>query len=275
MVDTTTGTTVAAMRSIYYHSLAALALSCWDFLMTFGDEVHYIWPMKKRHTFKWLYIFHRYFLLTTQIAFQIALPLLPAMSSPTSHDCRVLLLVMTILAECANFALEFILAFRVFALFGRRPWVSRLLGCLILAEIGCCMPAILSGFKSFATGILYQLSPDVNIQTAFTIVVHSTLTSLTVAKRISIVGAGVIERNVISQFTRDGTVTYLMVTATSAMRDLQPINLFFWALTVYSICGSRLILGMARIQDHMGALPEDENVLLTTYIDVCLSEDLD
>lgn len=63
--------------------------------------------------------------------------------------------------------------------------------------------------------------------------------------------------------------------ALSTVRDLQAIILVFWALSVFSICGSRLILGMARIQDHMGALREDDNVLLTTHIDVCLSEDLD
>ncbi|KAI6120342.1 hypothetical protein EDD16DRAFT_1577589 [Pisolithus croceorrhizus] len=95
------------------------------------------------------------------------------------------------------------------------------------------MPSILSCFKSFASGILYQLSPVANIQMAFTIVVHSTLAFLIAAKLISTVEARGVERNLISQFTRDGTVTYFMVTglmglglATSAVRDLKPINLF-------------------------------------------------
>lgn len=282
MADTITGSTVAAMRNIYYHSLATLTLSFWDFLMTFGDEVHYIWPMRKKHAFKWLYIFHRHFLLAAHIACQITLPLLPAASSPTARDSRTLLMVMTILIECANFSLKYMLALRVFALFGRRPWVWRFLGCLILVEIVCCIPTTFSSFQSYAGGMLFQLSPDVNIQMALTIVVHSALISLTVTKHISIVGTRGIGRKVISQFTRDGTVTYLMVTglnglgfALSTVRDLQAIILVFWALSVFSICGSRLILGMARIQDHMGALREDDNVLLTTHIDVCLSEDLD
>ncbi|KAI6143547.1 hypothetical protein EDD17DRAFT_1659172, partial [Pisolithus thermaeus] len=137
----------------------------------------------------------------------------------------------------------------VFALLSRHPWVSHLLGCLILAEIDCCMTAILSGFKSFASDILYQLSPEVNIQMwvidfecpqtltrqyrAFTTIVHSALPPSTVAKLISTVGARGIERNVISQFTCNGTVTYFMVTglmglglATSTVRDLKPIYLF-------------------------------------------------
>ncbi|KAI6118007.1 hypothetical protein F5141DRAFT_596790 [Pisolithus sp. B1] len=229
--------------------VATLALSFWDFLTTFEDEVCYIWPMKKRHAFKWLYIFHRHFLLVVQITSQIAFPLLPAVSSPTSYNCRALLTVMTVLVECANFTLEFILAFRVFALFGRRPWVSRLLGCLILGEIICCMPTSFSGLNSYAGGILFQLSPDVNIQMAFTMVVHSTLISLTVARHISIGRTRGNGSNIVSQFTRDGTATFLMVmgliglgVATSAVKDLQPIILFFWALTCHSICGSRLIL---------------------------------
>ncbi|KAI6134227.1 hypothetical protein EV401DRAFT_1907052, partial [Pisolithus croceorrhizus] len=165
----------------------------------------------------------------------------------------------------------------VFALLSRHPWVSHLLGCLILAEIDCCMTAILSGFKSFASDILYQLSPEVNIQMAFTTIVHSALPPSTVAKLISTVGARGIERNVISQFTCNGTVTYFMVTglmglglATSTVRDLKPIYLFFWALT-----GSRLISGMVCMQDHIRALWQEENILLTTNIDICLSEDLD
>ncbi|KAI6123043.1 hypothetical protein EDD17DRAFT_987850 [Pisolithus thermaeus] len=282
MVDTITEATVAAMRSIYYHNFATLALSFWDFLITFGDEVRYIWPMKKRHAFKWLYIFHRHFLLVVQITSQIAFPLLPAVSSPTSYNCRALLTVMTVLVECANFTLEFILAFRVFALLGRRPWVLRLLGCLILGEIICSMPTSFSGLKSYAGGILFQLSPKIKIQIAFTTVVHSTLISLTVARHIAIGRTRSNGSSIISQFTRDGTATFLMVMgllglgiATSAVKDLQPIILIFWALTCHSICGSRLILGTARMQDRVGALREDENVLLTTHIDVFLTEDLD
>ncbi|KAI6123045.1 hypothetical protein EV401DRAFT_1294687 [Pisolithus croceorrhizus] len=239
MVDTTTSTTVAAVRSIYYHSLATLALSFWDFLMTIEDEVRYIWPVKKRHAFKWLYIFHRHFLLVVQITCQIALCFLPVASPPASHDYRTLLIVMTILVECANFTLEFILAFRIFALFGGRPWVSRLLGCLILVEMICCMPITLLGLKDFAGGILFQLSPGANVQMAFTIVVHSTFVFLTVAKHTSIAGARGIGRDVITQFMRDGTVTYLMMTgliclafATFAVRDLQPIILFLYVLFV-------------------------------------------
>ncbi|KAI6120346.1 hypothetical protein EDD16DRAFT_895796 [Pisolithus croceorrhizus] len=243
MVDTITEATVAAMRSIYYHNFATLALSFWDFLITFGDEVRYIWPMKKRHAFKWLYIFHRHFLLVVQITSQIAFPLLPAVSSPTSYNCRALLTVMTVLVECANFTLEFILAFRVFALLGRRPWVLRLLGCLILGEIICSMPTSFSGLKSYAGGILFQLSPKIKIQIAFTTVVHSTLISLTVARHIAIGRTRSNGSSIISQFTRDGTATFLMVMgllglgiATSAVKDLQPIILIFWALTCHSIC---------------------------------------
>ncbi|KAI6123048.1 hypothetical protein EV401DRAFT_1948302 [Pisolithus croceorrhizus] len=129
MVDTTTGTTVAAMRSIYHHNY------------TTSYEVRYIWPMKKRHAFKWLHTFYRYFLLTAQITSQIAFPLLSAVSSPTPYNC-----------QCANFTLEFILAFRVFVLFGCRPWII------------CCMPTSVSGLSSYAGGILFQLSPDANIQ---------------------------------------------------------------------------------------------------------------
>lgn len=147
MVDPITDSTAAAIQSIYYHSSAALALSLWDFLTTFGDEVHCIWPMK-RDAFKWLYISHRHFLLAIQLTCQIALPLSAAMSSPTSYDCLSSLVFMTILTQCTNVTLEFILALRIFALFGRRPCVLRLFGCLIVAHILYSVPASYSYFKS-------------------------------------------------------------------------------------------------------------------------------
>ncbi|KAI6014177.1 hypothetical protein EDC04DRAFT_2755814 [Pisolithus marmoratus] len=63
--------------------------------------------------------------------------------------------------------------------------------------------------------------------------------------------------------------------ALSITQDLYPTILFFWALTVHSICASRMILGVARIQDHIRGLQEDESIMLTTHIDIYLSEDLD
>ncbi|KAI6113896.1 hypothetical protein EDD16DRAFT_1598968 [Pisolithus croceorrhizus] len=49
---------------------------------------------------------------------------------------------------------------------------------------------------------------------------------------------------------RDGTVTYFMMAgliglalATFTGGDIQPIILFFWALTVYSICVSSFTVG--------------------------------
>ncbi|KAI6030334.1 hypothetical protein EDC04DRAFT_2605389 [Pisolithus marmoratus] len=206
------------------------------------------------------------------------------MSSPTSHDCRALLVFMTILVECGNFTLEAILAYRVFALFGRRPWVLLLLGGLILAETLCFMPVTFSGFKSYAGGILFQLSPNILTRQyrVFTTLVHSTLISLTVVKHISTIGESGVGRNVISEFTLDGTVSFLMVMgllglgfAISTAQDLHPVILFFWALAVHSVCGSRLILNLARTQDRIRGLQEDESILFTTQIDLCLSEDFD
>ncbi|KIN96645.1 hypothetical protein M404DRAFT_242989 [Pisolithus tinctorius Marx 270] len=272
-MDTIMGTT-AATQSIYYHCTATLALSFWDFLMTFGDEVHYIWP----RTFKWLYMFHRYFLLVTHITCQILLPFFPVMSF---HICRALLASVTAVLECANFTSEFILAFRVCVLFGRRPWVSRLLGCLMLTELLCCMATATLTLKSYGGGMLFQVSPDPKIQMACTAVVHSTLITLTVVKYLSTVGARGAERKVITEFTLDGAVTHLIMAGLlgfgltiTTVPNSGPFIMFFWSLTVHSVCGSRLILNVARMLGHMQGLPEDENILFTTQIDICLSEDL-
>ncbi|KAI6014176.1 hypothetical protein EDC04DRAFT_2755811 [Pisolithus marmoratus] len=89
---------------------------------------------------------------------------------------------MSTSTQCTTFTLQLILAFRVFALFGRRPWVLRLLGCVILAQLLCRVPLIISDFESYGSSILFRLSPKTNIQMAFGMAMHSTLIILTVIK---------------------------------------------------------------------------------------------
>ncbi|KDQ52714.1 hypothetical protein JAAARDRAFT_198061 [Jaapia argillacea MUCL 33604] len=53
---------------INYSALSSIAFLVWDLLLTFDDEVTYIWPQPKRSPSKWLFLFTRYYSLVCQMS---------------------------------------------------------------------------------------------------------------------------------------------------------------------------------------------------------------
>ncbi|KIN96642.1 hypothetical protein M404DRAFT_243201 [Pisolithus tinctorius Marx 270] len=134
-----------AIRDVYYHSVAALSILSWDCVSTLENEVRYIWPMRAGCTFKWLYLFLRYIPLFAQISTQYVLSHM--VSGSTLYTlCKIWHMSMIGLVLFTSIAVEFILAFRVYALFGRQLWVTLLLGCLISAEASCAFLTLLSRY---------------------------------------------------------------------------------------------------------------------------------
>ncbi|KAI6006594.1 hypothetical protein F5J12DRAFT_782851 [Pisolithus orientalis] len=229
---------VAAIRSIRSHSgcaqeimgcpVASLAVLLWDSLLMMGDEVHCIWTMKGR-PIKWLYFLLRYFPLFAQILHQIVFPDLSGRDTLSPIGCKLWHAYMIILIQVITIALELVLALRVIALFGRHRWVSGLLGCIMAIEI------------------LYKQS---YLETG-----------------------GFLRTTIAFQIVRDGTITYFAIMALICCGFIMirlhwyPATLFFWAVTVHSISGTRLILNMACLRGEELS-QESENNMFTTLIDV-------
>ncbi|KAI6108170.1 hypothetical protein F5141DRAFT_100717 [Pisolithus sp. B1] len=262
---------VAATRSIHNHSAASLVVLLWDFLLTMDDEVRRIWPVKKR-PLKWLYMFLRYFPLSTQIFHQIVLPDLSGNDTILPLACNLWHVYMIVLIQVINVALELVLALRVVALFGGHPWVSRLLGCIMVVEFLCAVPVAWESFRYYEHCILFILPPVVLIQAVASLVIQTTFICMTLY-RILIRGSRFWKTTVMFQVARDGTIVYFvemgLICCVFAMLKLhwQPAVLFFWIVTIRSICGTRLILNMARLRSQ--EVPQDnDDILFTTQIDV-------
>lgn len=236
-----------------------------------GDEVHCIWTMKG-HPIKWLYFLLRYFPLFAQILHQIVFPDLSGRDTLSPIGCKLWHAYMIILIQVITIALELVLALRVVALFGRHRWVSGLLGCIMAIEILCVLPHAWTCIRYYQYCILYTLSPVVQIQAAAAVVVQTTLVCMTLCGIVFRDG-GFLRTTIAFQIVRDGTITYFAIMAliccgfTMIKLHWYPATLFFWAVTVHSISGTRLILNMACLRGEELS-QENENNIFTTLIDV-------
>lgn len=261
----------AAIRSIHNHSIASLVVLLCDFLLTMDDEVGRIWPMKKGR-FKWLYMFLRYIPLSTQILHQIILPDFSGNDTISPLACTLWQVYMIMLTRVINVALELVLVLRVAALFSNHRWVPRLLGCIMVVELLCAVPNAWENIGYYQYCILFILSPLVLIQAFASLIVQTTLICMTLC-RVLIRDTRFWKTPVIFQVAWDGTIAYFvemgLICCGFVMFKLHwhPAILFFWAVTVRSTCGTRLILNMARLRGQEE--PQDsDKILFTTHIDV-------
>ncbi|KAL4077586.1 hypothetical protein J3A83DRAFT_4214800 [Scleroderma citrinum] len=267
-----------AIRDVYYHSIAALSVLSWDCLSTFEDEVRYIWPMKIRYPFKWLYLLLRYLPLAAQISHQY---ILSSMSSdqPCYLQCKIWHMYMIALVLFTSAAVEFILAFRVYALFSRQLWVALFLGCLILAECCCAFVTLWSRFciQFVQACIFFPLLPVSKIHGCVSLATQSMLVTMALLRRFVSFRARFSKLPIVIMLIRDGTVTYLTMLGLLGcsfvivqLAGWQPVVMFFWTATMQSACGSRLILNIARLPkspSHQG----DRGVMLTSQVDLYFS----
>lgn len=270
-----------AIRDVYYHSVAALSILSWDCVSTLENEVRYIWPMRAGCTFKWLYLFLRYIPLFAQISTQYVLSHM--VSGSTLYTlCKIWHMSMIGLVLFTSIAVEFILAFRVYALFGRQLWVTLLLGCLISAEASCAFLTLLSRYllDCDEACILFPILPISKVHGVFSLVTESTLITMTLLKRYAIVRAGFSKLPVVTMLTRDGTLAYLLMLALLGCSFVivklvgwPPLVMFFWTGTMHSACGSRLILNMAQLSIPRGTEYTDGGILLTSHIDIGLESE--
>ncbi|KAI6042931.1 hypothetical protein EDC04DRAFT_866145 [Pisolithus marmoratus] len=263
---------VAAVRSIRSHGIASLVVLLWDLLLTMDDEVRWIWSMKKGH-FKCLHMFLRYFILSAQIFHQIIFPDLSGDDTISPLGCKLWHAYMIVVFRVTIIAFELVLAFRVAALFGGRRWVSGLLGSVMAVEIVCAIPDMWTYIRHYRYCILFSVSQEAQVQGVAAVVVHTTIICLTLCRVF--LGTGFLKKTVAFQIARDGSIAYLVLIGLTCCGFImikshgQPAILFFWGLTVLSICGTRLILNMVRLVSQ--EVPQgSENILFTTQIDVSI-----
>lgn len=266
----------SAIRGVYYHSFAALSLLLWDCLSTLDDEVRYIWPMKARYPFKWLYLLLRYLPLAAQISYQYVLSFSMGSALGCDPSCKTLHMSMIILVSFTSAAVEFILAFRVFVLFDKQRWVALILGSLMAMECCCALLTLYSRFRTDSVQPCVFFPPLFvsKIYGGVCLTTQSTLVAMVLFRRYLAIKAGCSKHPILITLIRDATLAYLTILGLLVFSFVivpqvgwQSVVMIFWTTTLQSACGSRLILNMARLPPRPPH-QQDDRFSITSQIDL-------
>ncbi|KAH0826346.1 hypothetical protein J3R83DRAFT_5301, partial [Lanmaoa asiatica] len=192
--------------------VAALTLLVWDCLLTLGEEIEYVWRMR-RCMFKWFYFYFRYFLLVAQISHLVALPRLSS-GHTTDFLCKIWYLYAISFVHISICIIDVILATRVFALFNRSRKVGVFLSGLILIELAAAGSniALCSVMEYFEACILLLPRKEMASPLAgITVIAQSTILGMTLFKHFVAVRLGWGRTPLLSLLVRDATSCYVLM----------------------------------------------------------------
>ncbi|PPQ94707.1 hypothetical protein CVT25_009562 [Psilocybe cyanescens] len=137
-------------------AVGALALLIWDIIITFPDEVHYIWPQSQRSPTKWVFLLTRYFGLLAQASkltnvftsassstrrlVSICLTVIDSQFS--IEECRMIYATQVVCGGILMACIQAILMLRVYALYSQDRRIAVAMITLLVAEIGS-MPGVI------------------------------------------------------------------------------------------------------------------------------------
>ncbi|KAN0080075.1 hypothetical protein V8E55_009641 [Tylopilus felleus] len=255
-----------AVRDVQYQMVAAFSFMVWDFLLTFGEETEYIWPM--RHCMlKLCYFYFRYVLLAAQI---LHLAISPILSSGHMSDslCIIWYRYVVLIQQISTSMIEIIWATRVYALFNRSRKVGVFLTGLILLDVGLAGTQMVKcpTVEYFETCMLpLPLDNMGEVHTSIVMFVQTTLIGMIVFKHLAEVRQGWGRTPLLSFLVRDATSNYVAVfpLVICGLDDQRVIVVFYWSISLYSAIGCRLILNMEPFTRRDAS---DEEILFTTHI---------
>ncbi|KAI0640949.1 hypothetical protein C8Q79DRAFT_920383 [Trametes meyenii] len=243
-------------RSVSHSAVACATLITWDVLITFSEEVDFIWRRKWTAT-TYMYIMARY------IPWMVLLALLPVSVNGstglkfTSGQCDAWQFVQGILMQVTITTVDVILITRVYALYRRSLILLQILVGLFAAEFAflCYVlvssnPRIVHEDECFVTS-----SPTFfKYYWIVSLLFETLLFALTIYKFVKAVHHGWGKSSVMQRFVTDGTWAYALIFlvmlvnmllyeyAHSAFAGI----CYTWLVVVLSFAGSRLILNPRR-----------------------------
>jgi len=116
--------------STHYANVAAVMILIYDHIITFPDEVELVWK-GRWNLGKVLFIWNRYYYLV----FLLVAQSIDLNNTASDEFCLKWGQIHPWLALAASATVEFILSFRVWALYGKARWITFFLVFLFLAEI--------------------------------------------------------------------------------------------------------------------------------------------
>ncbi|KAH7920927.1 hypothetical protein BV22DRAFT_1132697 [Leucogyrophana mollusca] len=256
-------------------SISALCFLSWEYCITFGDEVKYIWSKPYDSPIKWLFLLTRYVGLGSLVGNRF----IGIGGNNPTISCRGFLTYQVTMSEVLVTLVELILMIRVHALYNRDRRIAAFLALLLAAGK---VVAIIGLDSTVSTSHFNEICGVTRIDTPLayfsfsTVMVEGILLILTLVKCIRTFQATRHSIPIITLMVRDGTMGFLAI-----MSILIPTSLFLvvkhgafvsimtpWFLAVLSCAGCRLIINMQHLSPD-NYLPQTANqtfALITSQI---------
>ncbi|KDR80974.1 hypothetical protein GALMADRAFT_241553 [Galerina marginata CBS 339.88] len=129
------------IQLVSYHEVGALVFLMWDIMITFADEVQYIWPQNRRSPTKWVFLFTRYFGLLAQ-ARLVSINLSLGMGTYSLDVCRMIYTSQVVFGGMLMACIQSVLMLRVYALYTQDHRIAFAMIALLVAELGFIPGAI-------------------------------------------------------------------------------------------------------------------------------------
>ncbi|KAF9452727.1 hypothetical protein P691DRAFT_803449 [Macrolepiota fuliginosa MF-IS2] len=241
----------AGAQAVNRSSIAALAFLVWDILITFDDEVNYIWPRSWNYT-KCVYFFVRYVPVLVEMSILCIGTELTPLFHFTPHDCFIWQVYQAVAVTLIIMAVDTILILRVYALYNNSPVISNVLRCAFVAEI----IGMIIGMVLAVPDIRYN---DVCLVThvpktlglwLVSLIFQTLLFSLTAYRFYGTVKAGWGDVPLMSLLMQDGTWAFFLlflIYLGYALLVIIPHHsssgvLYGWLVAAFSFSGYRIII---------------------------------
>lgn len=266
--------------TVQWSSIASLTFLAWDILITFDDEVKFIWP-KPWNLSKYLYLFTRYCALLVQISTLFVGNNGWPSTYYSSHDCYIWEVYQALAAGVVIGSVDIILILRVIALYHENKIIRSALVVLYIFEIvgmgvglGLAIPGINYDDICLVITVPWYLFIYGGAAVAFQVV----LFSLTMWKFLEAIRSGWGDVPLLSLLMRDGTWAFFLLMATyigqASLYALKTADLasvmYGWVLTIVSFSGYRILLNLNRLsppeRQSNGGDPTNTDIEFTTQI---------
>ncbi|KAF9564205.1 hypothetical protein CPC08DRAFT_273170 [Agrocybe pediades] len=251
---------------------AALSFLVWDMLLTFDDEVEYVWsyvaflpylqpliktPIRRKWTItEYAYIWTRYFSMTSQIVLLVIGPSDKHTFFPISH-CRYWQIYRATVSIALFIGFDMLAIARVSALYHDRPRIRAFVCVLFALEVVCMVTGQTLGNMAYEydrSCKVFNLPSAVRMYSSSAIAFQAILFCLTIWKFVQNLRAGWHRIPLFILIVRDGTWAFLLLLAVqgtifyftqNAYRRL----LYPWMWSICSFCGYRMLLNVRKFAE--------------------------
>jgi len=249
------------IQLLRYHGVAALMFLLWDTIISWGDEVQYIWLQSRLSPTKWVYLFTRYFGLLVQ-ARLVSVNLSLILDTLSVEDCRILYISQVVFSGVLFICIQAIFMLRVYAFFIRDRRVAYAMITLLVAE-AAAMPALLYKTVPNDTGMLCMMPIDTRDLIFFcvsAILPQLFVLGFTITRFLSGRSAGwgripIVARLVSDHITLVSIILVWVIVGIYlwSVKTVYGYIAYYWLLSIISVAGCRIVINMHKLTNRRHA----------------------